>query len=209
MPHNDSLTRWCFDFDGCVIDSHGTLVDKINERNGTGYTRDMMTDLTDFWQHTVLKPHRDWAWGEYCFDRERFIQESTPLPGIVDLIQTLLTYRHPVFIVTDRPARHQPWIARFLAAHDIVVPVVLSEDYDLEKSKLLDDLNISIVAEDSPSQVLAYLANSNAQRVLLYTQPWNRRAPVVEPVERVYSWKDVTHRIMEEIADVRTRATVT
>lgn len=192
-------TRWLIDFDGCIANTRVHMVERVNERFGTGYTKEMMTDAIDFWQHTMLGPHRTWAWSESCFDREDFLSRVQPNNGIIELIQLLLNQKAPVFVVTDRPTRHVPWLARYLADRQVVCPVVSTEEDDYNKLDTALRLNITTVADDNPSQVLQYTATPGINKVFLYDQPWNNAFFTADPVERVSNWATVSARIRKEI----------
>lgn len=193
-------TRWLVDFDGCIANSRLRMLDRVNERFGTGYTKEMMTDASSFWKDEMLPPHRSWAWSTGCFDNEKFLDDVPPNPGVIELLQLLLAAKAPVYIVTDRPPRHVPWLARYLAHLHVVCPIVSSEEDEYDKAKTAIRLGITTVADDHPGQIAAYLAVPTISKIFLYQQPWNKNFLVLDPVERVTNWSTVSARIRKEMA---------
>lgn len=194
-------TRWLFDFDGCIVNSHAILIDRINGMFGTGYHTGMIEKLNTFWRDEVLTPHRRWAWSDSCFDREEFLKRAEPNDGVIEAMQLLLSLGNPVFVVVDRPQYHVPWVARFLARHDVVVPVLNTYDYELERSKVVDAYGITTVVDDDAVQIPAYLAQPTVDRVFFWEQPWNTHYTCQEPIERLSSWGPIITRMKEELDD--------
>lgn len=192
-------TRWLIDFDGCIANSRLHMLDRVNEQFGTGYTKEMMTDASAFWKDEMLPPHRAFAWSESCFDSEKFLKRVPPNKGIIELIQLLLTAQAPVYVITDRPSRHVPWLARYLAERHVVCPIVSTEEDDYDKAVTAVRLNATTVADDMPGQISTYLSVPSITKIFLYEQPWNKTFLVLDPVERVSNWSTVGARIRKEM----------
>lgn len=192
-------TRWLIDFDGCLCSTMNGLLTGLNERFATTYTLAQVTDVAEFWT-SVPEPFVKWVWGPGCFDQPAFLDRMEPNPGAIDAIHALLATDCPVLVVTDRPAAHLPWVAAWLARHDVIVPVVSSADHDNDKSRLVEEYEISIVVEDSPLHASQFLQLARLQKLFLYTMPWNAALATVPPVERLSAWPHLTARIHEEHA---------
>lgn len=192
-------TRWLIDFDGCIVNSRVHMVERVNKQFGTGYTKDMMTDSTTFWNDDVLPAHRAFALSESCFDNEKFLQQVQPVPGVIELLQLLLLAKAPVFIITDRPNRHLPWLARYLADRHVVCPIVSSQDDEYDKARTAVRLDVTTVADDIPGKIVSYLAVPSITKLFVYDQPWNKGFLTLDPVERVTNWSTIAARIRTEM----------
>lgn len=192
-------TRWLIDFDGCISNTMKGLLNGLNDRFKMSYSIEQVTDVAEFWT-SIPEPFVKWVWGPGCFDQPGFLDRMEPNPGAIDAVHALLDTECPVVIVTDRPQNHLPWISAWLARHDIIVPVVSSADHDNDKTKFVDEFDITIVVEDSPLHVSQYLSQHRLQKIFLYTAPWNAHLTTVSPVERLPAWAALTARIQEEHA---------
>lgn len=191
-------TRWLIDFDGCIVPTLTTLIDRINNEFKTTFTLEGVTDITEYWK-TVPEPFVTWAWSPKCFDNEKFLRSVNAYPHAVETIQLLLDTQCPVVIVTDRPARHLPWVREWFAERNLILPVVSSETRNDNKMAFVNEYKITTVIEDSPTHAAQYI-NEPIQKLFMFTTPWNKRATVPYGGERLELWADLYNRIKEEPA---------
>lgn len=191
-------TRWLIDFDGCIIPTLTTLVERINQEYKTSFTLDNVTDITEFWK-TVPEPFVQWVWSPKCFDTPEFLERIQAYPSAIETIQALLDMQCPVVVVTDRPSRHLPWVRSWFAERNLILPIVSSESRNDNKTAFVSEYHITTVIEDSQTHASQYL-NEPIQKLFLFTTPWNRRASVSYPAERLEAWTDLYDRIKEEHA---------
>lgn len=189
-------TRWLIDFDGCVIPTLSTLVERINSEYETSFTLNNVQDITEFWT-TVPEPLVQWAWSARCFDNPTFLDRVEAYPHAIESIQALLNAECPVVIVTDRPVRHLPWIRKWFAERNLVLPIVSSEARNDNKTAYVTEYQITTVIEDSASHAAQYLTEP-IQKLFLFSTPWNRRVSLTPPAERLDSWTDLYSRVKEE-----------
>lgn len=189
-------TRWLIDFDGCVIPTLSTLVERINSEYETSFTLNNVQDITEFWT-TVPEPLVQWAWSARCFDNPTFLDRVEAYPHAIESIQALLNAECPVVIVTDRPVRHLPWIRKWFAERNLVLPIVSSEARNDNKTAYVAEYQITTVIEDSASHAAQYLTEP-IQKLFLFSTPWNRRVSLTPPAERLDSWTDLYSRVKEE-----------
>jgi len=189
-------TRWLIDFDGCIVPTLSTLVERINSEYDTSFTLNNVQDITEFWT-TVPEPLVQWAWSQRCFDNPTFLDNVEAYPHAIDSIQALLNAQCPVVIVTDRPTRHLPWLRRWFAERNLVLPVVSSESRNENKIAFVSEYQITTVIEDSATHATQYLAEP-IQKLFLFSTPWNRRFSLTPPAERLDSWTDLYSRVKEE-----------
>jgi uncharacterized HAD superfamily protein len=189
-------TRWLIDFDGCVVPTLPTIFDKLNQEFDTSFILDNVSDMTEFWG-TVPEPLVKWAWSSKCFDSPKFLETIRPHTHSVETIQALLDMECPVVIVTDRPQRHLVWVREWFSKHNLILPVVSSETRNDNKVAFVSEYQITTVIEDSQGQAAKYL-NEPIQKLFLFSTPWNRRASISYPAERMETWTELYERIKEE-----------
>jgi hypothetical protein len=191
-------TRWLIDFDECIVPTLTTMVSRLNAEFGTTYSGETLLDLTEFWK-SVPEPFVNWMWSPRCFNTPSFLDDLTPHEWSIETIQALLDLRCPVVIATDRPIKHLPWVRKWLAERNVVVPVVSSESRGDSKTPFIEEFKITTVIEDYPVQAAQFLTEP-IQKLFVYTSPWNRRVSLTAPAERLDSWADLYERIKEEPA---------
>lgn len=189
-------TRWLIDFDGCIVPTLVTLIDRVNSEFGTSFSLDKVTDLQEFWK-SIPEPYVQWAWSTKCFDNNNFLKKLMPYPMVLETIQLLLDTECPVVVVTDRPQQHVAWIRSWLYERGLIVPVVSSESRNENKTIFISEYSITTVVEDSFTQAIQFAAEP-IQKLFLFSMPWNRRVSLTSPVERLDSWVDLYSRIKEE-----------
>lgn len=189
-------TRWLIDFDGCLVPTLVTLVSRINKEFDTSFSLDNVLDIQEFWK-SVPEPYVHWAWSEKCFDNESFLRTMEAYPMAVETIRLLLELRCPVVVVTDRPARHVPWIREWLFRRKLMLPVVSSETRNENKTFFVSEYQITTVVEDSPTHASQFIAEP-IQKLFLFSTSWNKKVSVNPPSERLESWSDLYNRIKEE-----------
>lgn len=195
--------RWLIDFDGCVVTTMLNVVDRINDKFETTFCEADMVDLPDFWKDVVPEDMVKWAWGPECFDNEDFLNHVTPNEGAQTAIQLLLKANCPVIINCDRPIHQVPWVTRWLAQHDMVVPVISSQSFEGNKEKIIEEYSITCTVDDSSASSQKYADKRSTSLVFLYDAPWNKTMylPLETKVKRLYGWGDLIDRILEEQPD--------
>lgn len=176
------------------------VTNEINKKYDTSFSESDMTDLSEFWKDIVPQEMVHWGWGPECFNNEEFLQTIPPNHLAVDAIQLLLAADCPVVISTDRPVEQLPWIARYLARHEIVLPVVTSQALDGTKELLIDEYSITCAIDDSPSACQKFADRRSTSVVFLWDAPWNKAMylPLDTKIKRMFGWSDLIDRIVEE-----------
>ncbi len=180
------------DLDDVLLDFFGTFCDFINEKNGTKYDRN---SLTDFYLE------KSWGWTKEAasqaitdFYASAKHVGAAPVKGAVEAVSTL-SKGNTLHIITSKPDSlreiTEKWVYKnypgmFAGIH--FMNQYHSKGEKRLKADVCKELGATILIEDSLEQ--AQSADAKGIRVLMLDAPWNQK-DVRTSITRVKSWNEI------------------
>ena len=174
------MTRYAVDLDGVVFDSNTAMLEAVNRRFGTRYTRD---DLRAYeWTIGMDEAHRTFAFGSF---RGLVAAGLAFLPGAAEGL-CRLAEAGGVTILTHRTSDLTDLTVTALTG--LPCAAIHHVDRAVDKAAVALELGCAVALEDSPAQALAYAEAS--LHVYLFGYPYNAHVQH-ERIQVVTSWSDV------------------
>jgi uncharacterized HAD superfamily protein len=199
MPH--AKKGLGVDFDDVIFHCDLALQDFHNARYGTNYTageRDTFS-LEHVWNCSNEEVRRRLD----EFTESEFHERAPIVSGAKEALEKL-NYRYDVVIVTGRVESARPatekWLERNLLGlyteiHFANHVYGMRTEAQRTKSEILQELGINVFVEDAPH--FADEITAAGITLFLFDTPWNRAETPPGSI-RVYSWEDVTARLLAE-----------
>jgi hypothetical protein len=176
------------DLDDVLAEFVSPLLRFINERYGTSYKKEDVTDyrLEKVWECTPEEAIRRLN----MFYRSAYFEDLPPMPGSNEGIKYL--YKHNnLFIITSRPPFLQEetreWISTYFPCTFLDIIHTSSKNRKLTKAEICHALGVSLLIED---RLETALRASQVTNVFLYDQPWNQ-SDLPPNIHRVRNWEEV------------------
>jgi uncharacterized HAD superfamily protein len=182
--------RIAVDLDGVLADTITSFCRILNKRYFTHFTVESF-DRWNAWQNAGISEDEffrtlDEAW----FDWKN-------IPAMEENLSEKVTHLSKfgrVDIVTGRSPETVPYANSWLEEHHIPFDTFIRTQSTNAKVKLSYDLFV-----DDSADLMALIASTLDSHGILYTQPWNRKAPEMPRIVRVQRWSEIPP-ILEEIA---------
>jgi hypothetical protein len=156
------------DFDGVIADLQGAMVRSCNERFGTRFTVESLTDWN--WWFRQPKHFSDFVWKECYPDKEWFLNNVTDYIGAGIAINWLRDRGDYAAIVTARPQAHREMLEQWLQDWGIDLPLyIVGSD---PKSGYCQKLQLDTVVEDGAHNLRPM--SPAKQTLFLVDRPWNQ-----------------------------------
>ncbi|MCC7574247.1 hypothetical protein KO361_01530 [Candidatus Woesearchaeota archaeon] len=130
----------------------------------------------------------------FAFYESDFFKNLKPVKGAVEGVKALGEI-HELFIITARQEfiadKTKVWLDLFfpgLFKGLIIVNHLSNSGVSRSKGDVCDELNISVMIEDSFGYAVDCLRNDRL--VILFNKPWNVNKGIVKGIVRVNSWED-------------------
>ena len=156
------------DFDGVIADLQGALITACNERFGTRFTVEDVTDW-DWWSRQP-KQFADFVWKE-CYGDTGWRHEVAPYDGVYDAVYALYERGEKAVIVTARTRPHDDGMRQWLGSYGLDFLDVIAIGRDA-KSAYCQKLGLDTVIEDGAHNLRAM--DPAKQTLFIVDRPWNR-----------------------------------
>jgi 5'(3')-deoxyribonucleotidase len=179
------MERLGFDVDEVVADILTPSLDILNQKNGTDYNPE---DVTDYGMGSVGVLDTNLF---FCTYNDKIFRRAKPFPESVYVLNQLKREGYNLSYVTSRcyndneSERLLQWLNRHKIPADNIVCYV--ED----KGIVTNYLNLDFFVDDNPDN-LYDIQESGLENVVLFNKPYNDE---VEGFDRVYTWEDIYDHI--------------
>lgn len=184
------MSKWLVDIDSTTMDTTPHQLTYINQRFGTTYTVDQITD----WDWDIClgnKRHAGWAWGAKCFTNLDFQRTAPVVPGAVEALVALRRQGESIVFVSDRKEHLREVTRAWLDALGFAeCELVFTDRETYLKREAARELSLEYVVEDAPHHSLDLAQQDFIRRVFLLDKPYNQ---VIEheKITRVSGWEEV------------------
>jgi 5'(3')-deoxyribonucleotidase len=180
--------RISVDIDNTTSRTAEGVVNMINERYGTNFTID---DITE-WNPKL--PYKDKPINytkEYyrAFDTPGFIENAEIAPGAEKGIKRLLDRNNSVYLLTGRPVRYQGATANWARRIDPDLKVVHAPEGKQYHTKDFD-----LLLDDSDKEIRQVVLNGG--KGVIIDKPWNKKFPRMY-AKRVADWPEF-NRVIDQ-----------
>jgi len=181
-----------FDIDGCHTDFVGPFSEALRR---AGFEMPEREEITSYyWHECVDGISKDEFWVEFNkFTEERGYENLPLLPEAKSVIDRVVAAGHELHFITNRP----------IDAYEQTIKAFESYGFPTEnlhfaegaKSPMINELDIDVFVEDSPSTILDIMKNTCAD-VYCMDQPYNRHIDEYNLVGlvRIGNWKEFMGR---------------
>jgi uncharacterized HAD superfamily protein len=181
--------RIAVDLDSVLADTMATFCRILNERHSTQYTVESFTQW-NAWQIADITKDEffrtlDEAWLQW---------QTVPATEekLTDKVKLLRSFGK-VDIVTGRSQETVPYATLWLKEHRISYDEFVRTESTRAKVKLNYDVYI-----DDSADLMSLIASRLGGSGILYSQPWNRKAPDMPKIFRVERWEQIP-KVLQEL----------
>jgi len=187
--------RIAVDLDGVLADTMVAFCRILNERRSTQFTVESFTQWNAWEIAHITKDEffrtLDQAWFQW-----RTIPATEE--SLADKVGLLRNFGK-VDIVTGRSEETVPYANLWLKEHHISYDEFIRTDSTRAKVKL----NYGVYVDDS-ADLMSLIASRLDSSGILYSQPWNRRAPDMPNIFRVKRWEEIP-TVLQRLAESKIR----
>ena len=177
------------DLDGVLADTITAFCSILNKRYSTHFTVESF-DRWNAWQNAQITENEFFR----ILDEAWFDWKSIPPiePNLSEKVTQLHKFGR-LDIVTGRSEETVTHARTWLKEHNIPFDDFVRTQSTRAKIKLNYDLFI-----DDSAELMALIASTLDSHGILYTQPWNRKAPDMPRITRVQRWNEIP-AVMENL----------
>ena len=186
--------RIAVDLDGVLADTMATFCELLNKRHKTRFTTESFTQW-NAWEIAEITEDEffrtlDEAWVRW---------QSLP-PTEDHLAERITQVRNlgKLDIVTGRSERTVRYAMDWLQKHNIQYDEFVRTVSTMAKAKLDYDIFV-----DDSADLMSLIASRLDSHGILYSQPWNRKAPLMPGISRVERWEEIPQVMQRLLAELR------
>jgi len=185
--------RIAVDLDGVLPDTMTTFCDLLNKRHETRFTTKSFTQW-NAWEIAEITEEEFFR----TLDEAWFRWQSIP-PTEDHLAERVAQVRNlgKLDIVTGRSERTVQYAIDWLQKHNIHYDEFVRTVSTRAKAKLDYDIFV-----DDSADLMSLIASRLDSNGILYSQPWNKKAPAMPRISRVERWEEIPS-IMRRLAELR------
>lgn len=187
--------RIAVDLDCVLADTMAAFCRIFNERHSTQFTAESFTQWNAWEIAHITKDEFFRTFDEAWFQWRTVPATEENLADKLELLRNL----GKVDIVTGRSQETVPYATLWLQEHHITYDEFVRTESTRAKVKLNYDVYI-----DDSADLMSLIASRLDSNGILYSQPWNRKAPIMPRIFKVERWEQIP-RVLEGLGASGTR----
>ncbi|NUJ97583.1 radical SAM protein [Candidatus Gracilibacteria bacterium] len=163
------------------------VIENYNMKYQKNFQYEDLKDF-DFNGDGVLK--KEW----FCFFEENYMQLKL-FPGVLEILKKWKTKGHKLFIITSRTLAMKEGTLRYLEnifGNDFFEEILFTLEHGEDKKSILaKKIQLDVVLEDNPHQILDYKKHED-WKTIIFSKPWNREEVIDNKNHfRAESWEEI------------------